>query len=108
MTRPGHCGGWLTGLHSIRQAGPPRIRAACHALVAQWIEHRSSEPRVGGSNPSECTLGADRDAAFALYHKLMAARSLDAFRQLQKLASDKNLKLVRLAEMIGTAYEAMQ
>jgi hypothetical protein len=38
----------------------------------------------------------------------MAARSLDAFRQLQKLASDKNLKLVRLAEMIGTAYEAMQ
>ena len=24
------------------------------ALVAQWIEHRSSEPRVGGSNPSEC------------------------------------------------------
>ena len=26
-----------------------------NALVAQWIEHRSSEPRVGGSNPSECT-----------------------------------------------------
>ena len=22
-----------------------------HAPVAQWIEHRSSEPRVGGSNP---------------------------------------------------------
>ena len=32
----------------------------------------------------------------------------DAFRRLQKLASDKNLKLVRLAEMIVTAEEAMQ
>ena len=25
-----------------------------HALVAQWIAHWSSEPTVGGSNPSEC------------------------------------------------------
>jgi response regulator NasT len=32
----------------------------------------------------------------------------DAFRRLQKLASDKNLKLVRIAEMIVTAEEAMQ
>jgi len=32
----------------------------------------------------------------------------DAFRRLQKLASDKNIKLVRLAEMIVTAEEAMQ
>ncbi len=30
-----------------------RNDSAAHALVAQWIEHRSSEPRVGGSNPSE-------------------------------------------------------
>jgi hypothetical protein len=42
---------------------PSRRRTPCRvdlsdrqprALVAQWIEHRSSEPRVGGSNPSEC------------------------------------------------------
>jgi two-component system, response regulator PdtaR len=32
----------------------------------------------------------------------------DAFRRLQKLASEKNLKLVRVAEMIVTAEEAMQ
>jgi AmiR/NasT family two-component response regulator len=32
----------------------------------------------------------------------------DAFRRLQKLSSDKNLKLVRIAEMIVTADEAMQ
>jgi two-component system, response regulator PdtaR len=32
----------------------------------------------------------------------------DAFRRLQKLASDKNLKLVKIAEMIVTAEEAMQ
>ncbi len=32
----------------------------------------------------------------------------DAFRRLQKLASDKNLKLVKVAEMIVTAEEAMQ
>jgi len=32
----------------------------------------------------------------------------DAFRRLQKLASDKNLKMVRVAEMIVTAEEAMQ
>jgi len=31
----------------------------------------------------------------------------DAFRRLQKLASDKNLKMVRVAEMIVTAEEAM-
>jgi two-component system, response regulator PdtaR len=32
----------------------------------------------------------------------------DAFRRLQKLASEKNLKLIRVAEMIVTAEEAMQ
>jgi two-component system, response regulator PdtaR len=32
----------------------------------------------------------------------------DAFRRLQKLASDKNVKLVKIAEMIVTAEEAMQ
>jgi AmiR/NasT family two-component response regulator len=32
----------------------------------------------------------------------------DAFRRLQKLASEKNLKLVKVAEMIVTAEEAMQ
>jgi two-component system, response regulator PdtaR len=32
----------------------------------------------------------------------------DAFRRLQKLASDKNLKMVKIAEMIVTAEEAMQ
>jgi response regulator NasT len=32
----------------------------------------------------------------------------DDFRRLQKLANDKNLKLVRIAEMILTAEEAMQ
>ena len=32
----------------------------------------------------------------------------DAFRRLQKLASDKNLELVKIAEMIVTAEEAMQ
>jgi two-component system, response regulator PdtaR len=32
----------------------------------------------------------------------------DAFRRLQKLASEKNLKLVRIAEMIVTADEAMR
>jgi len=32
----------------------------------------------------------------------------DAFRRLQKLASEKNLKLVRVAEMIVTAEEAMR
>ena len=30
------------------------VGPASTALVAQWIEHRSSEPRVGGSSPSEC------------------------------------------------------
>jgi AmiR/NasT family two-component response regulator len=42
---------------------------------------------------------------------LMKRAGLDeanAFRRLRKLASDKNVKLVRLAEMIGTAQEAMQ
>jgi two-component system, response regulator PdtaR len=32
----------------------------------------------------------------------------DAFRRLQKLASERNLKLVRLAEMIVTAEDAMR
>ena len=32
----------------------------------------------------------------------------DAFRRLQQLASEKNLKLVRVAEMIVTAEEAMR
>ncbi len=32
----------------------------------------------------------------------------DAFRRLQKLSSDKNLKLVRVAEMVVTADEAMR
>ena len=32
----------------------------------------------------------------------------DAFRRLQKLASEKNLKLIRIAEMIVTADEAMR
>jgi hypothetical protein len=31
---------------------PGCIKATPYALVAQWIEHRSSEPRVGGSSPS--------------------------------------------------------
>ena len=31
----------------------PEAHPVAPALVAQWIEHRSSEPRVGGSNPSE-------------------------------------------------------
>ncbi len=31
----------------------------------------------------------------------------DAFRRLQKLASDKNMKMIRVAEMIVTAEEAM-
>lgn len=42
---------------------------------------------------------------------LMKRGQLDeptAFRRLQKLASDKNLKLVKVAEMIVTAEEAMQ
>ncbi|HUE13179.1 MAG TPA: response regulator [Planctomycetaceae bacterium] len=42
---------------------------------------------------------------------LMKRAGLDeanAFHRLQKLASDKNVKLVRLAEMIVTAQEALQ
>ena len=30
--------------------------ACCYAPVAQWIEHQSSELRVGGSNPLGCTM----------------------------------------------------
>lgn len=42
---------------------------------------------------------------------LMKRAGLDeptAFRRLQKLASDKNLKMIRVAEMIVTAEEAME
>ena len=36
----------------------PQNRYDCrHAPVAQWIEHRSSEPRVAGSSPAGCIRG---------------------------------------------------
>lgn len=43
----------------VYETGSRRFKS-CHtryALVVQWIEHRSSEPSVGGSNPSEGACG---------------------------------------------------
>ncbi len=40
-----------SALETDRRDGSVLHKALLYAPVAQWIEHRSSEPRVTGSNP---------------------------------------------------------
>ncbi len=54
LATPSGRGGRFRFFHRDAPAAVYNRRRA-HALVAQWIEHWSSEPGVGGSNPSEGT-----------------------------------------------------
>ncbi len=75
--------------------GPERYNrsdtaAAADALVAQWIEHRSSEPRVGGSNPSErATKSNLRSACFHPGKQGAARRRGSRRRPIALLAQDE-------------------
>ena len=63
-----------------------------HAPIAQWIEHRSSEPRVGGSNPSWRTSKKKRrDYEQENYtNPLYMSYNLEAF-----IGLSENLKIIK-------------
>ena len=51
-----------------------KAKSDIRAPVAQWIEHRSSEPRVVGSNPSGRTTFQIQIEAIETIHKLLFGR----------------------------------
>jgi hypothetical protein len=94
-----------------REAGLSRSSANSGRVeekLIRWNGHRltllgQSLPRLKGNSYRKVI-----ERAKGILMKRAGLVEANAFRRLQKLASDKNVKLVRLAEMIGTAQEAMQ